>query len=89
MTAHEEPVDERYLAAHLHEALLADPRVGEQDLEVQIVGGGVRVSGTVATIERREAIPDVIADHAPGCDVRIDVDVVRAGHAAGVEDISP
>lgn len=89
MTAHDEPVDERYLAAHLHEALLADPRVGEQDLEVQVVGSGVRVSGTVATVERRAAIPDVIADHAPRCEVRIDVEVVRADHSAGVEDIDP
>ena len=89
MTADAEHVDERYLAAHLHEALLADPRVGEQDLEVQLVGGGVRVSGTVATPERRDAIVAVIEEHAPGSEIRLDVDIVRVTRAGGVEDIEP
>jgi hypothetical protein len=71
-----DPDDGRYLAGHLHEALLTDARVGEQDLDVHIADDTVHVSGTVATPARREAVAMVIAERAPGWRIRNDVQVV-------------
>ena len=56
----------RYLAGHLHEALLTDARVGEQDLDVASPTRAIHVSGAVATPARRDAIEAVIAEQAPG-----------------------
>lgn len=83
---HDEP-DDRYLAVHLHEVLLADPRVGEQDLEVEVVGSIIRVSGTVATEARRRAIADVVIENVPDRSVANDATVVRARGPAEPEAV--
>ena len=44
-----EDAEERYLPEHLHEALLADERVGEQDLQVSADEHCIHVAGTVST----------------------------------------
>ena len=45
-----------YLGAHLEETLATDPRVAEQGVHVDIVAGGLVVSGTVSTPDRHAAI---------------------------------
>ena len=63
MTA--KPAEERYLPQHIHEALLADQRVGEQDLKVSAEEHCIHVIGTVSTPARRDAIGTVITELAP------------------------
>ena len=59
-----------YVAAHVHEALARDSRVNEPELEVQVVGGRVFVTGVVPTDERRRAIEDVVHECCP--DLRVE-----------------
>jgi hypothetical protein len=51
-----------YLAAHLRERLVADERIGEQDLQTELVAGTVVITGEVATEERRVAVSAVAAE---------------------------
>ena len=78
---------ERYLPEHLHEALLADERVGEQDLHVWADGHCLHIAGTVATASRRDAIAAVVAELAPGWDVVNEVDLVHVSEGPDVEDV--
>jgi hypothetical protein len=48
-----------YLAAHLRERLLADERVGEQDLHTEVVDGTIVITGEVSTEARRMAVSQV------------------------------
>lgn len=79
---------ERYLPEHLHEALLADERVGEQDLQLRVQAHRIRVIGTVSTQARRDAITTVIAELAPGWTIRNDVEVIDVAASPDVEDIT-
>lgn len=83
MTAREE----RYLPEHLHEALLADERVGEQDLRVWADGHCIHVAGTVATEARRAAIVTVIGELAPGWELCNEVEIVHVSTGPDVEDV--
>jgi hypothetical protein len=80
--------DERYLPEHLHEALLADERVGEQDLHVTADEHCIHVTGTVATPVRRDAIVTVIAELAPGWEICNEVELVDAAADPDVEDVT-
>jgi BON domain len=59
-----------YREEELRQALAADPRVAEPELEVTIAGGRVVISGTVPTEDRRTAISAVTREHCP--DLRVD-----------------
>ena len=87
MTGRADPEDGRYLAGHLHEALLTDARVGEQDLEIHVDDHTVHVTGTVATPARRDAVVTVIEEQAPGWSVRNDVQVVPTTDPPDREDL--
>jgi hypothetical protein len=80
--------EERYLPEHLHEALLADERVGEQDLQVTAEEHCIHVTGTVPTRARRDAIDTVIAELAPGWDICNDVKLVDLAPGPDVENVS-
>lgn len=82
-----EPSAERYLPEHLHEALLADDRVGEQDLQVWADEHCIHIDGTVATAARRDAITTVVAELAPGWDICNDVTLVDVSAQPDVEDV--
>jgi BON domain len=60
---------EDYTAAHVQEALARDPRVSEPELEVQIVGGRVIVTGVVPTDERHEGVDAVVRESCPDLEV--------------------
>jgi hypothetical protein len=80
--------DERYLPEHLHEALLADERVGEQALDVWADEHCIHVAGTVATAARRDAVVAVVNELAPGWDVCNDVEVISVDMPPDVEDVT-
>lgn len=86
-SAEHHPPAERYLPEHLHEALLADGRVGEQDLRVWADEHCIHVDGRVATVRRRDAITAVVAELAPGWDICNDVVVVDVSGRPDVEDV--
>ena len=86
MTA--KPAEERYLPEHLHEALLADQRVGEQDLQVWADEHCIHVTGTVSTPARRDAIVTVIAELAPGWEICNDVELIDVAADPDVEDVT-
>jgi hypothetical protein len=81
-------VEDRYLPEHLHEALLADERVGEQDLQVTADEHCIHVRGTVATETRRDAIVAVVAELAPDWEICNDVEVVDVAAGPDVEDVT-
>lgn len=85
MTA--EGSSELYLPEHLHEALLADRRVGEQDLRVWADAHCIHVAGTVLTPARRDAIASVVSELAPGWEICNDVEVIDIAPGPDVEDI--
>ena len=80
--------EERYLPEHLHEALLADERVGEQDLHVDVDGSCIHVRGTVATATRRDAIVDVVRELAPDWEICNEVELVDVATDPDVEDVA-
>ena len=80
---------EQYLPEHLHEALLADERVGEQALDVWADEHCIHVAGSVATAARRDAILSVVNELAPGWDVCNEVEVVSVERPPDVEDLDP
>lgn len=77
----------RYLPEHLHEALLADERVGEQDLQVHVDEHCIHIRGTVATAARRDAVVAVVAELAPGWDICNEVQLLDAAARPDVEDV--
>lgn len=79
--------DERYLPEHLHEALLADERVGEQDLQVWADAHCIHVAGSVPTQARRDAIVRVVEELAPGWEICNEVEVVHLAADPDVEDV--
>jgi hypothetical protein len=83
-----EGAEERYLPEHLHEALLADGRVGEQDLQVTADEHCIHVTGTVPTPARRDAIATVIAELAPRWEICNEVALVDVADDPDVEDVS-
>lgn len=58
-----------YRAEELRQALAADPRVAEPELDVTIVGDRVVISGTVNTEDRRGAVALVTQEHCPDLSV--------------------
>jgi Nucleotidyl transferase of unknown function (DUF2204)/BON domain len=65
-----EGVPDEYLVAHAAEALAADPRTAELELDVSVDGPEVILTGTVATPERQAAVGEVVARALPGREVR-------------------
>jgi hypothetical protein len=68
--------NDTYLVGHLHEALLADPRLHEQGLEIVVVSmRRIAIHGEVATAARRDAVLEVVRSLAPDADVLDDLHV--------------
>jgi osmotically-inducible protein OsmY len=59
-----------YVAEHVREQLLRDPRVGELDVHLEITEGVVFVRGHVSTADRCQALNDVLAELMPGYEIR-------------------
>jgi hypothetical protein len=78
---------EAYVAAHVQEALARDPRVNEPELEVQVAGGRVFVTGVVPTDERRRAVEDVVHECCPDLPVENKTTVARYPETGDTERV--
>jgi hypothetical protein len=76
-----------YLVAHLHEALLADPRLHEQGIEIAVVGDRLALRGELATPERREAAVAVARQLAGDIEVVDDLSVSPPEGPHGAEKL--
>lgn len=83
----EETLD-AYVPGHLLEALINDERVGEHDLQVDVAGHRVVISGTVGSDERRRAVGEVAKEQLPGWEIRNLVDVVHRDGPVEREELS-
>jgi hypothetical protein len=81
-----EPTDV-YVAEHVREKLATDERVNEPELEVQVVGGRVFVTGVVPTDERRSAVGVVVAECCPDLEVENRTTIARYGDAGTTERV--
>jgi hypothetical protein len=77
-----------YDAEHIREALIHDDRVNALDAQVRLAGDALVVTGNVPTEERRQAITTVIAELAPGVEIRNDVNVADLSQPDGQEVVS-
>jgi hypothetical protein len=68
-----------YLAERIRTALAQDPRVNELGIQVVIVGGRAFVTGSVATVERKEGIASVFREQFPAVELQNDVTVQDVG----------
>ena len=88
MSAGEQPEpNDTYVAEHVREALATDERVNEPELEVQVVGGRVFVTGVVPTDERRVAVADVVQECCPHLEVENRTTVARYGDTGVTERV--
>jgi len=70
-----------YLIQRVREALAHDPRVGELELRVKMVGEKVFVTGSVPTDQRRRAISDVVREVLPDVEVHNEATVTTLADA--------
>ena len=70
-----------YLIQRVREALAHDPRVGELELRVKVVGPKVFVTGSVPTDERRQAVADIVHEVLPDAEVHNETTVTTLGDA--------
>lgn len=79
-------VDE-YLGEHVRNALAHDPRVADLGISVTVEPGTVRLSGEVATEERREAAAVVTREMLDGIEVRNEVTVSACDEPDATENL--
>ena len=82
-----EPLD-GYDAEHIREQLITDPRTNTLDVHVRLAGDMLVVTGNVPTQARRDMIGQVVAELAPGVEVRNDVSVTDLSEPQGQEVVS-
>ena len=73
---HDEP--KQYVVAKVSEALAHDPRVGELDVQVKVVGHQVFLTGSVSTVPRHELIGRVVEELLPDHQVHNEVVVTTS-----------
>ena len=81
----DEPLE--YMAAHLNEALAADPRVSELGLRIAVRADRLYITGTVPTVERRAAIEDVLVELDTGYEIHNEVAVACLAEPDDVETL--
>ena len=83
--ANHEP--EKYLVQHVRDALAGDPRIGELHVDVSIRGDKVFLTGSVPSIERRDAIAELVKDVLPTHEVHNHVTVDPIAGSATTESL--
>lgn len=76
-----------YVAAALHRALAEDPRTAEQGVRVRIRGDVVALDGEVSTVQRRNALEDVVHEILPNARIHNDVHVTGVPCPEDSEDL--
>jgi hypothetical protein len=79
---------ERYLIAHVREALASDPRVAELNVEVAVAGRKVFLTGTVATPRKQEAVTEVVAELLPEYEIHNETSVPELAAPGAPEELS-
>jgi osmotically-inducible protein OsmY len=77
-----------YDAEHIREQLIADPRTNALDVQVSLSGSALVLTGHVISEDRRRVICDVVAELAPGVEIRDDLSVTDLTEPQGSEVIS-
>jgi osmotically-inducible protein OsmY len=78
---------DEYLAEHVRDAMAHDPRVADLGITVTVGPGTVRLSGEVATEERRDAVAIVAREVVTGHQVLNDVTVTACEEPNDVENV--
>jgi osmotically-inducible protein OsmY len=78
----------QYVIGRIQEALAHDPRAGELDVQVKVVGEKVFLSGSVATPERHDAVSRVVAELLPDHDVHNELVVIECQEDPAPERLS-
>ena len=76
-----------YEQERIRQALATDPRVGEPELNVEVVAGRVLVTGSVPSERIREGVDLVVAEVAPGAALDNRVTVAPRDEPSGEETI--
>lgn len=79
---------DQYLIGHVQDALAADPRLNELDVDVSLRGPDVYLSGVVATPERQQAVADVVAEVLPDHRIHNEVAVMKYAEPEGEERLA-
>ena len=82
----EEP--DEYVIQRVLEALAADERVGELNIDVEIAGGELFLRGLVPSAERRAAIGRVANEIVPSDRVHNDIDLENLSAPGSPERLS-
>lgn len=82
------PEPGEYLEAHVAEALATDERVTTLGIEVSIRDNDVFLSGEVGTVERRQAVSEVVTELLPDHVVHNDTSASDFPPGAEVEQLS-
>jgi BON domain-containing protein len=78
---------DEYLAEHVRDRLIHDPRVNEQDVLVRITERRVFLGGNVATNDLREAISAVARELLPDYEIVNETTLVPAAEPEGEERV--
>ena len=81
------PGRDEYLAEHLRDRLIHDPRVNEQDLLVRIMERRVFLGGNVSTPELREAITVVARELLPDYEIVNETTLIPAAEPEDEERV--
>lgn len=77
-----------YLVGRIQDALATDPRTGELELDVRVVGDRLFLTGTVVTAERRSACEEVVREVASDYEVMNELTVMDEP-GPGKEEVLP
>ncbi|HEX2241061.1 MAG TPA: BON domain-containing protein [Actinomycetota bacterium] len=78
----------QYLAAHIREALAQDPRVNDLNIQVNVAGRKLFLTGNVPTEERCKTIAAVVRELVPDYEVHNEVTVQSLEPAGDMEKLS-
>jgi osmotically-inducible protein OsmY len=78
---------ERYVVAHVREALAKDPRTNELNVEISVAGDSVFLTGPVTSIEHQAAVTEVVVEVAGGYEVHNHTSLAELGEPAEPEEL--
>ena len=78
----------QYTGARVGEALAHDPRLGELDIQVKVVGDQVFLTGSVSTDARHALVGQVVEELLPDHHVHNEVVVSTASGEPGREELA-
>ncbi|MFN2526464.1 MAG: BON domain-containing protein [Actinomycetota bacterium] len=77
-----------YVVAHVREALAQDPRVNDLNIQVNIAGKKLFLTGNVPTDERCQTIASVVRELLPDYEIHNEVTVQSFGETGEMEKLS-